>query len=163
MALIVRPKIRGVRLVTAVVILAVVAALAAATVVAAVYLPQIAIWVPILTLGLALALQKYTASFLAYSVVTFSDIYGIGDRIRINSVKGDVRRVGLLHSHCVCTMPIATLALSQPEISLVFYEVFPGYTGGSAIEPETSLLLADRSVRTFWPRLAKKNLAPCCV
>jgi len=63
MALIVRTKIRGVRLLTAVVILAVVAALAAATVVAGVYLPQIAIWVPILTLGLALALQKYTASF----------------------------------------------------------------------------------------------------
>ena len=98
MALIVRPKIRGVRLLTAVVILAVVAALAAATVVAAVYLPQIAIWVPILTLGLALALQKYTASFLAYFVITFSDIYGIGDRIRIANVKGDVRRVGLLHT-----------------------------------------------------------------
>jgi hypothetical protein len=62
MSLIVRDKIRGVRLLTAVVILAVVAALAAATVVAAVYVPQIAIWVPIITLGLALALQKYTAS-----------------------------------------------------------------------------------------------------
>lgn len=98
MALLVRPKIRGVRLVTAVVILAVVAALAAATVVAAVYLPQIAIWVPIITLGLALALQKYTASFLAYFVITFSDIYGIGDRIRVGNVKGDVRRVGLLHT-----------------------------------------------------------------
>jgi small-conductance mechanosensitive channel len=98
MALIVRPKIRGVRLITAVVILAVVAALAAATAVAAVYVPQIAIWVPILTLGLALALQKYTASFLAYFVITFSDIYGMGDRIRIDDVKGDVRRVGLLHT-----------------------------------------------------------------
>jgi len=98
MALIVRPKIRGVRLLTAVVILAVVAALAAATVVAAVYLPQIAIWVPILALGLALALQKYTASFLAYFVITFSDIYGIADRIRISNMKGDVRRVGLLHT-----------------------------------------------------------------
>lgn len=98
MALIVRPKIRGVRLLTAVVILAVVAAIAAATVVAAVYVPQIAIWVPIITLGLALALQKYTASFLAYFVITFSDIYGIGDRIRISNVKGDVRRVGLLHT-----------------------------------------------------------------
>jgi small-conductance mechanosensitive channel len=66
--------------------------------VAAIYVPQIAIWVPIITLGLALALQKYTASFLAYLVITFSDIYGIGDRIRIGNVKGDVRMVGLLHS-----------------------------------------------------------------
>jgi len=89
---------RGVRLVTAVVILALVAGLAAATVVAAIYVPQVAIWVPIITLGLALALQKYTASFLAYFVITFSDVYGIGDSIRIDNVEGDVRRVGLLHT-----------------------------------------------------------------
>ncbi len=94
----VRPKVRGVRLLTAAVILGIVAALAAATVVAAVYVPQVAIWVPILTLGLALALQKYTGSFLAYFVITFCDICGIGDRIRISNVKGDVRRVGLLHT-----------------------------------------------------------------
>jgi small-conductance mechanosensitive channel len=73
MALIGRGKIRSVRLLTAVVGLAVAAALAAATVVAAIYVPQIAIWVPIITLGL-------------------------GDRIRIANVKGDVRRVGLLHT-----------------------------------------------------------------
>jgi len=98
MAFIVRDKTRGVRILTAVVALAAVAALAAATVVAAIYVPQIAIWVPIITLGLALALQKYTASFLAYFAITFSGIYSIGDRIRINNVKGDVRRVGLLHT-----------------------------------------------------------------
>jgi small-conductance mechanosensitive channel len=98
MALIVRDKIRNVRLLTAVVVLAVVAALAAATVVAAIYVPQIAIWVPIITLGLALALQKYTASFLAYFAITFSGIYSLGDRIRIGNTKGDVRKVGLLHT-----------------------------------------------------------------
>jgi small-conductance mechanosensitive channel len=98
MAIIVRDKIRSIRLLTAVVILAAVAALAAATVVAAIYVPQIAIWVPIITLGLALALQKYTASFLAFFAITFSGIYGTGDRIRIANVKGDVRRVGLLHT-----------------------------------------------------------------
>jgi len=98
MALIVRDKVRSVRLLTAVVFLAILAALVVATVVAAIYVPQIAIWVPIITLGLALALQKYTASFLAYFAITFSDIYGIGDRIRIGNVKGDVRRVGLLHT-----------------------------------------------------------------
>ena len=53
MAFIVRGKIRSVRLLTTVVGLAVVAALAAATVVASIYVPQIAIWVPIITLGLA--------------------------------------------------------------------------------------------------------------
>jgi len=98
MATIVRDKIRSVRILTAVVALAAVAALAAATVVAAIYVPQIAMWVPIITLGLALALQKYTASFLAYFAITFSGIYSIGDRIRIANVKGDVRRVGLLHT-----------------------------------------------------------------
>jgi small-conductance mechanosensitive channel len=98
MAMIVRDRIRGVRILTAVVVLIVLAALAAATVVAAIYVPQIAIWVPIITLGLALALQKYTASFLAYFAITFPGIYGIGDRIRIDNVKGDVRKVGLLHT-----------------------------------------------------------------
>ena len=98
MAFIVRDKTRSVRILTAVVALAAIAALAAATVVAAIYVPQIAIWVPIITLGLALALQKYTASFLAYFAITFSGIYGTGDRIRIDKVKGDVRRVGLLHT-----------------------------------------------------------------
>ena len=91
-------KIRGVRLLTAVVVFAILAALAAATVVAAIHVPQIAIWVPIIALGLALALQKYTASFLAYFAINFSGIYGLGDRIRIGNIKGDVRRVGLLHT-----------------------------------------------------------------
>ncbi len=94
----IRDKIRSVRLLTAVVVLAVVAALAAATAVAVIHVPQIAIWVPIIALGLALALQKYTASFLAYFAISFSGIYGIGDRIRIGNIKGDVRRVGLLHT-----------------------------------------------------------------
>jgi small-conductance mechanosensitive channel len=91
-------KTRNTRLFVAIVVFVVVAALAAATAVAAIHVPQIAIWVPIITFGLALALQKYTASFLAYFAISFSDIYGIGDRIRIGNIKGDVRRVGLLHT-----------------------------------------------------------------
>jgi small-conductance mechanosensitive channel len=98
MALMVRDKVRGVRLLTAAMVFAILAALAAVTVVAAIHVPQIAIWVPIIALGLALALQKYTASFLAYFVINFSGIYGLGDRIRIGDIKGDVRRVGLLHT-----------------------------------------------------------------
>jgi small-conductance mechanosensitive channel len=98
MALMVRDKVRDIRLLTAAVVFAILAALAAATVVAAIHVPQIAIWVPIIALGLALALQKYTASFLAYFAINFSGIYGLGDRIRIGNIKGDVRRVGLLHT-----------------------------------------------------------------
>jgi small-conductance mechanosensitive channel len=72
-------------------------ALLAVTVIAAIYVPQVAIYIPIIALGLALALQKYTASFIAYFVVTFTRIFDIGDRIRIGNIKGDVRHVGLLH------------------------------------------------------------------
>jgi small-conductance mechanosensitive channel len=68
------------------------------TVIGAIYFPQVGVYVPIIALGLALALQKYTASFIAYFVITFSKIYDIGDRIRIANFKGDVRRIGVLHT-----------------------------------------------------------------
>lgn len=68
------------------------------SIVAAIYVPEIAIYVPILALGLALALQKYTASFVAYFVITLTRIYDLGDRIRIGNIKGDVRSVGVLHT-----------------------------------------------------------------
>jgi hypothetical protein len=86
------------KLVTAVAAIAIILAVVGGTVVAAVYVPQAAIYVPILTLGLALALQKYTASFFGYFAISFARIYDIGDRIRIGNIKGDVRRVGLLHT-----------------------------------------------------------------
>jgi len=70
----------------------------AATVSTAIYVPQVAIYVPVMTLALALALQKYTASFFAHFVINLCSIYGVGDRIRIGSIKGDVRRIGLLHT-----------------------------------------------------------------
>lgn len=68
------------------------------SVVAAIYVPEVAVYVPILAFGLALALQKYTASFAAYFVITFSKIYDLGDRIRIGNIKGDVRSIGMLHT-----------------------------------------------------------------
>jgi small-conductance mechanosensitive channel len=71
--------------------------LIAVTVVAAIFLPQVAIYVPIIALGLALALQKYTASIIAFFVIAFTRIFDIGDRIRIGNVKGDVRHVGIIH------------------------------------------------------------------
>jgi small-conductance mechanosensitive channel len=73
-------------------------ALAAATVVAAIKVPQVALLVPILALAMAMALQRYAASFFSYFVIVFSGIYTIGDRIRIGNIKGDVREVGLLHT-----------------------------------------------------------------
>jgi small-conductance mechanosensitive channel len=70
----------------------------AGTVIAAIYIPQIAVYIPILAVGLALALQKYTASFIAYFMIIFTKLYDLGDRIRISNVKGDVRNIGVLHT-----------------------------------------------------------------
>ena len=63
---------------------------------AAIYVPQVAIFVPIVALALAFALQRYIASFFSYFVIIFSKIYDMGDRIRIGDIKGDVRQIGLL-------------------------------------------------------------------
>jgi len=91
-------KRRNVNLITTILTCAAVLALVAATILAAIFLPQVAIYVPIIALALALALQKYTASFFAFFVITFSKIYDLGDRIRIGNTKGDVRHIGLLHT-----------------------------------------------------------------
>ena len=88
----------NISLVTTIVTCAAVLVVVVVTILAAIYLPQVAIYVPIIALALALALQKYTASFLAFFVITFSKIYDLGDRIRIGNVKGDVRHIGLLHT-----------------------------------------------------------------
>jgi small-conductance mechanosensitive channel len=70
----------------------------AITIITAIYFPQLAVYVPIITIALAMSLQKYIASFSAYFIITFSRIYDIGDRIRIENLKGDVRKIGLLHT-----------------------------------------------------------------
>src|SRR4030043_2036869 len=85
------------RSVTIVVTIVTLLALIAITIIAAIYVPQVAIYVPIIAIGLALALQKYTASFVAFFVIAFTRIFEIGDRIRIGNVKGDVRHVGIIH------------------------------------------------------------------
>ena len=59
---------------------------------------DLGVYVTIIALGLALALQKYVASYFSYFVIQLGHIFGPGDRIRIGSFKGDVRRVGLLHT-----------------------------------------------------------------
>jgi small-conductance mechanosensitive channel len=91
-------KRRNISLITTIVTCAAAVAFVAATILAAIFWPQVAIYVPIIALALALALQKYTASFFAFFVITFSKIYDIGDRIRIGNTKGDVRHIGLLHT-----------------------------------------------------------------
>lgn len=58
---------------------------------------KLAIYVSIIALGLALALQKYIASYFGYFYISFSHIFSIGDRIRIGTIKGDVRQIGLFH------------------------------------------------------------------
>jgi small-conductance mechanosensitive channel len=83
---------------TAVVAFAIVLVLAAVIGVAAVFVPNAAVYVSIIAIGLSLALQKYVASFFAHFVIVLSGIYNLGDRIRIGNIKGDVRRVGLLHT-----------------------------------------------------------------
>jgi small-conductance mechanosensitive channel len=91
-------KRRNTSLITTILTCAAVLAFVVATILAAIYVPQVAIYVPFIALALALALQKYTASFFAFFVITFSKIYDIGDRIRIGNTKGDVRHIGLLHT-----------------------------------------------------------------
>jgi small-conductance mechanosensitive channel len=86
------------RLVWLAVAVAVVVALIGGVVVAVWRFPDMAVAVPILAVGLAVALQKYTASFFGYFVINFSRIYTPGDRIRIGNIKGDVRWVGLIHT-----------------------------------------------------------------
>ncbi|MBN2463189.1 MAG: mechanosensitive ion channel [Dehalococcoidia bacterium] len=89
---------RRTNLVTTVLTFTAIAIFIAITILAAIYVPKIAIYVPIIAIALALALQKYIASFFAFFVITFSKIYDLGDRIRIGNTKGDVRHIGLLHT-----------------------------------------------------------------
>lgn len=72
--------------------------LVAATIMLAIHVPEAAVYVPMLTIALALALQKYTASFFSYFAINMGHIYDVGDRIRMGNIKGDVRCIGLLHT-----------------------------------------------------------------
>lgn len=92
------PRISNMRLFWLAAAAALVVALIGGLVAAVVYYPQLSVAVPILAIGLAVALQKYTASFFGFFVINFSRIYGPGDRIRIGNIKGDVRWVGLIHT-----------------------------------------------------------------
>ena len=58
---------------------------------------KVNIYTPVILVGLAVALQKYVASFFGFYVMRFSSIFSLGDRIRIGAIKGDVKKIGLLH------------------------------------------------------------------
>jgi len=57
----------------------------------------LAVYASILAIGLALALQKYVSSYFGFFIVRFSNIFNIGDRIRMGNIKGDVKHIGLFH------------------------------------------------------------------
>jgi small-conductance mechanosensitive channel len=86
------------KFITTIVAFVIVLGIAASVTVVLIYEPQLAVYGSIAVVGLAMALQKYIASFFGYFVITFSRIYDVKDRIRIGNIKGDVRRVGLLHT-----------------------------------------------------------------
>ena len=86
------------KLINSVIVFLIAVALIATPVIVALRLPQLAIYIPVIAIGLALALQKQTANFFGYFVITFSRIYARGDRIRIGDTKGDVQRIGLIHT-----------------------------------------------------------------
>jgi small-conductance mechanosensitive channel len=58
---------------------------------------SLSIYVSVLAIAFSLALQKYLASFAGFFVIKSSNIFDTGDRIRIGSVKGDVKHIGLFH------------------------------------------------------------------
>ena len=74
-----------------------IAFIAVASLVAVALYSNLAIYISIIAIGLALALQKYVASYFGYFVIVFSNMLHVGDRIRIGSYKGDVRHIGLFY------------------------------------------------------------------
>jgi len=72
---------------------------AAAVLIAPLFRPNMSVYVIIVALGFAVALQKYVASFAGYFVLRISKLFAVGDRIRMGqlNIKGDVRHIGLLH------------------------------------------------------------------
>jgi small-conductance mechanosensitive channel len=73
------------------------ALIALAVLVAMAFFSNLAIYISIIAIGLALALQKYVASYFGYFIIVFSNMLRVGDRIRIDSYKGDVRHIGIFY------------------------------------------------------------------
>ncbi|RPJ62342.1 MAG: mechanosensitive ion channel protein MscS [Dehalococcoidia bacterium] len=73
------------------------ALIALAILIAMAFYSNLAIYISIIAIGLALALQKYVASYFGYFIIVFSNMLRVGDRIRIDSYKGDVRHIGIFY------------------------------------------------------------------
>jgi small-conductance mechanosensitive channel len=58
---------------------------------------NLAIYISIIAIGFALALQKYVASYFGYFIIVLTNMLHEGDRIRIGSYKGDVRHIGIFY------------------------------------------------------------------
>lgn len=71
--------------------------IAAAILISVALFSNLAIYISIIAIGLALALQKYVASYFGYFIIVFSNMLHEGDRIRIGSYKGDVRHIGIFY------------------------------------------------------------------
>jgi len=61
------------------------------------FVGELPVYVPLITVGLAVALQKYVASFFGYFVIVYSRMFQVGDRIRVGGWKGDVREIRTFH------------------------------------------------------------------
>ncbi|MBM3131729.1 MAG: mechanosensitive ion channel [Chloroflexi bacterium] len=59
--------------------------------------PSLGVYVTVVVVGFAVVLQKYVASFAGYFVLRTSKLFEVGHRIRLGTIKGDVRQIGLLH------------------------------------------------------------------
>ncbi len=57
---------------------------------------DVSIGIGLVTAGLAFALQKVITSLAAYFVILRGDTFGVGDRITLGGVRGDVIRLGFL-------------------------------------------------------------------
>jgi small-conductance mechanosensitive channel len=79
-------------------LLAILAALMLVGAMVAIFLVKgMAIYISVIAIGMAVALQKYVASFFGYFVISLSRMFQVGDRIRIDKWKGDVRQIRLFH------------------------------------------------------------------
>ncbi len=72
--------------------------LAASLLAVPIFNPSLAVYMSIIAAGISFALQKYLASFVGHFVIRFSHIFDVGDRIRIQAIKGDVKHIGLFHT-----------------------------------------------------------------
>ncbi len=61
------------------------------------FLKGMAVYITVIAIGIALALQKYVSSFFGYFAIILLKPFSVGNRIRIGNLKGDVTHIGLLH------------------------------------------------------------------